>query len=334
MSSTKIVTALETNDPINCAVVGTGYMGGGIAQVLALHGHTVRLADVDGKTAQAARDRLIHEGQAHAKSGLFPESAPALLEGNLIAADSYEDAVGGAEYITEAVPEKPEIKQAALERISKTAPADAVIGSNTSSIPIHILSGFTSHPERFLGVHWMNPAPFVPGVEVISGPTTTDGVFTAAQRLVESLGKTATRATDSAGFVANRLQFALYAEAARIVEEGLATTAEVDAIVSTSFGFRLALFGPFAIGDMAGLDVYASSYEVLQREFGERFAQPELVRAAIESGNLGLKTGHGLLAVRQDEVDALKSYRENAYAQLSQLRTSIGEPPAFDYTQK
>jgi 3-hydroxybutyryl-CoA dehydrogenase len=99
--------------------------------------------------------------------------------------------------------------------------------------------------------------------------------------------------------------------------------------VSSSFGFRLAFFGPFAIGDMAGLDVYASSYETLEDEFGDRFAMPAPVREAMATGNLGIKTGEGLLPIRQSEVPELLKYRETAYARLSQLRAELGEPPAF-----
>jgi 3-hydroxybutyryl-CoA dehydrogenase len=297
--------------------------------VLALHGHQVQLADIDAESTRRARERLLAEGENHAAAGLFPAEAPELLAANLHAASSYEAALDGAAYVAEAVPERVEIKQAALESISTFAPRDAVVGSNTSSMPIRQLSEFVSNPERFLGVHWMNPAPFVPGVEMIPGPATKDAVLESATRLIASLGKVATRVVDSAGFVANRLQFALYAEAARIVDEGLATPAEVDAVVSSSFGFRLAFFGPFAIGDMAGLDVYASSYETLQDRFGDRFAMPKPVAEAMDSGNLGVKTSEGLLPIRQDEVPALLKYRETAYARLSQLRAELGEPPAF-----
>jgi 3-hydroxybutyryl-CoA dehydrogenase len=323
------MTALDRSEPIRCAVVGTGYMGGGIAQVLALHGHQVQLADVDADATQRARERLLAEGAGYAEAGLFPADARELLAANLHAAGSYAEALAGADYVAEAVPERLDIKQAALQTISEFAPADAVVGSNTSSMPIHQLSEFVAQPERFLGVHWMNPAPFVPGVEMIPGPSTDDAVVEAATRLIASLGKIATRVTDSAGFVANRLQFALYAEAARMVDEGLATPAEIDAVVSSSFGFRLAFFGPFAIGDMAGLDVYASSYETLEDEFGDRFAMPAPVREAMATGNLGIKTGEGLLPIRQSEVPELLKYRETAYARLSQLRAELGEPPAF-----
>lgn len=329
MSSSKIMAALERHEPIRCAVVGTGYMGGGIAQVLALHGHQVQLADIDAASTRRARERLLGEGKRYADAGLFPSDASELLAANLHAANSYEEALDGASYIAEAVPERIEIKQAALESISSFAPSDAVVGSNTSSMPIRQLSAFVSHPERFLGVHWMNPAPFVPGVEMIPGPVTEDAALESATHLIASLGKVATRVVDSAGFVANRLQFALYAEAARIVDEGLATPAEVDAVVSSTFGFRLAFFGPFAIGDMAGLDVYASSYETLQDRFGDRFAMPKPVAEAMASGNLGIKTGEGLLPLRQGEVSELLKYRETAYARLSQLRAELGAPPAF-----
>ncbi|MGO1544600.1 MAG: 3-hydroxyacyl-CoA dehydrogenase family protein [Gulosibacter sp.] len=329
MSFRIISAALDSESPLECAVIGTGYMGGGIAQVLALHGHRVRLADINVERTQASRERLLREGEAYAGAGLFPADAAAVLAENLVVAESYEAALSDTAYVAEAVPERIAIKQATLEAISAGAPADAVIGSNTSSIPIRELSEFVDHPQRFLGVHWMNPAPFIPGVEIIPGPHADEAVLSASTRLIDSLGKVATRVSDSAGFVSNRLQFALYAEAARIVEEGLASPAEVDAVVSSCFGFRLAFFGPFAIGDMAGLDVYAGSYETLEREFGSRFAMPEPVREAISSGNLGVKTGSGLLPIDQDAVPELLKYRETAYARLSQLRQELGEPPAF-----
>ncbi|MCQ9368840.1 3-hydroxyacyl-CoA dehydrogenase family protein [Brevibacterium sp. 91QC2O2] len=329
MSVAKIDEALHAGTSLMCAVVGTGYMGGGIAQILALHGHTVQLADVDAARTIAARERLIAQGAQYAAEGLFPAEAEQLLQANLIAAASREEAVAQAAYIAEAVPEDPEIKRATLELISQHAPADAVIGSNTSSIPIRELSEFVTGPQRFLGVHWMNPAPFVPGVEIIPGPQTSAEVVRCACELITSLGKTATRVTDAAGFVSNRLQFALYAEASRMVDEELATPQEIDAVARSCFGFRLPFFGPFAIGDMAGLDVYAGSYETLEAECGERFAMPAPVRAAMESGDLGLKTGHGLLDLDESQTAELLAYRERAYAKLSQLCAELGPAPGF-----
>ncbi|HTN56459.1 MAG TPA: 3-hydroxyacyl-CoA dehydrogenase NAD-binding domain-containing protein, partial [Microbacterium sp.] len=148
------------------AVVGSGYMGGGIAQSLALSGADVRIADVDIDIARGNRERLIAEAQQFTADGLFPEGASAIIAERLTAA-TIEDAVAGASFIEEAVPEKIEIKHATLRRISQAAHPDAVIGSNTSTILIEKLAEAVTNPGRFLGVHFSNPAPFIPGVELI-----------------------------------------------------------------------------------------------------------------------------------------------------------------------
>ena len=256
------------------AVVGSGYMGGGIAQVLAIHGHAVRLGDVDEITAQRSRTRLIAQAKEFEAQGLMPAGAAETIEQNISSAATIEDAVAEADYVTEAVLEVREIKGDILRRISSAAPSDAIIGTNTSAIPIGELAESVINPERFIGVHWMNPVPFIPGVELIAGPKTAPQTLEVVEELITRLGKKPTRVADTPGFVANRLQFALYKEAVQMVEDGVATPAQIDAVVANSFGFRLSLFGPFAIGDMAGLDVYAGAFRTLEEAYGERFAAP------------------------------------------------------------
>ncbi|BCW68422.1 3-hydroxybutyryl-CoA dehydrogenase [Arthrobacter sp. NicSoilB4] len=322
----------DPNNTLNikkAAVIGSGYMGGGIAQVLALGGMDVVLGDVDAETAHNARLRLINQAKTFEAEGLFDAGSADLIEARLTAAGSVEDAVADADYITEAVFETLEVKLAALARISAAAKPGAIIGSNTSAIPITELAAVVVHPERFLGVHWMNPAPFIPGVELIASDTTDPNVLDHAEAIITAVGKTPARVADTPGFVANRLQFALYKEAVKVVEEGLATPAQVDLVVSNAFGFRLALFGPFAIGDMAGLDVYASSYATLAKTYGERFAAPESLTASVEAGNLGVKSGTGFLDIDPAHTAALLSYRDQAYRRLSQLRAELGQAPGL-----
>ena len=311
------------------AVVGSGYMGGGIAQVLALHGYKVTLGDVDGETAERARVRLVGQAQAFEDSALMPEGAAKTIAGNLVAAAGIEEAVAEADYIAEAVPEQPDLKASILRRVSGAAPRHAIIGTNTSAIPIGELASSVTGPERFLGVHWMNPAPFIPGVELIPGEDTDPRVLERAEQLIRSLGKIPARVADTPGFVANRLQFALYKEAVQIVDDGVATPEQIDAVVANTFGFRLALFGPFAIGDMAGLDVYESAYRTLEKAYGERFAAPEALAATVREGNIGLKSGHGFLDIDPADKAALLAHRDNAYARLAQLRTELGQAPGL-----
>lgn len=320
---TTLVKVIETS------VVGSGYMGGGIAQVQALAGYRVTLADIDAETAQRARLRLVEQARRFEAEGLFPAGAGEKTAQNLVAADSIEDAVAAADYISEAVPEVLDTKLSILQRISNSARPEAIIGSNTSAIPISRLAVEVTEPGRFLGVHWMNPAPFIPGVELIPSADTTTHTLKSAEAFIQSLGKLTALVADTPGFVANRLQFALYKEAARLVEEGIATPKQIDAVVCNSFGFRLALFGPFAIGDMAGLDVYSASYKTLEQEYGQRFAAPTTLTAAVAAGNLGVKSGHGFLNITQENAQLLLAYRDKAYARLAQLRAELGPAPGL-----
>ncbi|MFF2347979.1 3-hydroxyacyl-CoA dehydrogenase family protein [Pseudarthrobacter sp. NPDC058119] len=311
----------------NIAVVGSGYMGGGIAQVLALAGARVALADVSAEIAQSNYERLLKESDEFVAAGLFPANATDLLKENLWAAKDIKEAVAGAEYIEEAVPEVLEIKHATLGRISAAARPDAIIGSNTSTISIAKLAEVVENPERFLGVHFSNPAPFIPGVEVIPHEGTSEATVQAARTIVGETGKETATVKDVTGFVLNRLQYALFHEAAQVVEEGIASAEDVDTLVRTTFGFRLPFFGPFAIADMAGLDVYAFCYKSLQTGFPERFATPKILQEKVEAGQLGTKTGSGFLDVPADRTAALVAYRNKAYVAMQKLIEELGPAP-------
>lgn len=310
------------------AVVGSGYMGGGIAQVLALGGARVALADVSQEIAEKNLDRLLSEAETFVADGLFPDDAVERLRENLWAAPSIEDAVKGASYIEEAVPEKIEIKHSTLRRISDAAAADAVIGSNTSTILIATLAEAVAEPGRFLGVHFSNPAPFIPGVEVIPHEGTTEATVQTAREIVEMTGKHAAVVKDVTGFVLNRLQYALFHEAAQVVEQGIASAEDVDTLVWTTFGFRLPFFGPFAIADMAGLDVYSFCYASLQTSFPERFATPKILEDLVDAGKLGTKSGAGFLDIPAERTDELVAYRNKAYVAMGELLKELGPSPA------
>ncbi|BBE24359.1 3-hydroxyacyl-CoA dehydrogenase [Arthrobacter sp. MN05-02] len=313
--------------PKRIAVVGSGYMGGGIAQVLALAGHTVRIADVSAEIAASNLARLLTEAEQFAADGLFPADARERIEANVSAAESIEDAVADAEFIEEAVPERIEIKHETLRRISAAARPDAIIGSNTSTILIAGLAEAVEHPERFLGVHFSNPAPFIPGVELIPHPGTDDSVIPVVEEIVASTGKETARVKDATGFVLNRLQYALFHEATQIVEEGIATADDIDTIVRTTFGFRLPVFGPFAIADMAGLDVYSFCYASLQTRWPERFATPDSLKQLVDAGKFGTKTGAGYLDVPAERTAELIAYRNKAYVAIKKLMDELGPAP-------
>ncbi|CEA07347.1 3-hydroxyadipyl-CoA dehydrogenase [Arthrobacter saudimassiliensis] len=310
------------------AVVGSGYMGGGIAQVLALGGARVALADVSQEVAEKNLQRLLTEAAQFTADNLFPADAVERLQANLWAAPSIEEAVAEASYIEEAVPEVLDIKHSTLRRISAAAPEDAVIGSNTSTILIATLAEAVTNPGRFLGVHFSNPAPFIPGVEVIPHAGTTPETVETARDIVALTGKQAAVVKDVTGFVLNRLQYALFHEAAQVVEQGIASAEDVDTLVRTTFGFRLPFFGPFAIADMAGLDVYSFCYASLQTSFPERFATPKILQDLVDAGKLGTKSGAGFLEIPAERTQDLVAYRNRAYVAMSGLLKELGPSPA------
>ena len=318
-----------TAKTLTTAVIGAGYMGGGIAQVLALAGHHVMLADVDQRTSRTALRRLIEQAKDFEARGLMPVGAEKTIRQNLFAANSVEDAVAGSDYITEAIPELLELKLEMLARISGACRPSAIIATNTSAISISDLAKGVTNRERFLGVHWMNPAPFIPGVELVAGEDTAPETTDVVEELIVHAGKMPTRVADTPGFIANRLQFSLYKEAVQMLEEGVATAAQIDAVVTNSFGFRLALFGPIAIGDMAGLDVYRSAFHSLAKAYGTRFRAPKSLVQTVDEGNIGLKSGHGFLDIDAEEAERLVEYRDHAYARLSQLRAELGKAPGL-----
>ena len=313
------------------AVIGAGYMGGGIAQSLAAAGMKVTLADVSPEATRNALARLLSEAAEFEAQGLFPKGSAAAGKANLSVADSIEEAVRDADFIEEVVPEVPAIKHEVLRRICAAARPDAIIGTNTSTLPVHTLAPAVTNPERFLTVHFSNPAPFIPGVELVCGTATDRALIPVVKDMLKRAGRNSAEVADTPGFVLNRLQYVLLKEANSIVEEGIASPADVDVIVRSTFGFRLPFFGPFAIADMAGLDVYANCFKTFEDAYGERMATPELLKGLVAEGKFGTKSGEGFTGKHSPEKLAkVVAYRNKAYARMLQLLEELGPSPLVE----
>jgi 3-hydroxybutyryl-CoA dehydrogenase len=309
-------------------IVGAGYMGGGIAQVLAIAGFDVRLADVDVEAANRSLARLRQEARDFEDQGLFAPGSAALVEENISAGGTIEEAVADVDFIEEAVFERLDVKREVLGRISEHARPDAIIGTNTSTIPVKELESAVRDPERFLTVHFSNPAPFIPGVELVAGEATSPGTVASVKELLARSGNEGAQVADTPGMVLNRLQYVLMKEATAIVEEGVATADDVDTIVRSTFGFRLGFFGPFAIADQAGLDVYANCFVTFEDAFGERLATPAMLTEAVAEDRKGVKNGQGLLGDYDEATrEELIAYRNRAYAKMAQLLAELGPAP-------
>ncbi|HET7272161.1 MAG TPA: 3-hydroxyacyl-CoA dehydrogenase family protein [Rubrobacter sp.] len=317
-------TATHQGWPGSVAVIGAGTMGLGVAECFTVARIEVFLTDATPELTKEAKRRLVQRARGHAEAGLLAEEAVGRVEA-VETADDVAGAVRDVDLVFEAVPEDIGLKEEILGSCSEAAPQDAIIVSNTSSLPINDLSEFVGRPERFCGMHWFNPPEWTPGVEVIPAATTDTEVVGRLVEFLRSIGKRPAVVGDGPGFVANRIQNALFLEAVRCVEEGLASPQEVDEVVRSCFGFRLPFFGPFQISDMAGLDVYEKVLDVLRDGLGERFEAPESLRKLVERGRTGTKSGAGFLEYTDEERERLLLERDRRYAALNELLKEL--PP-------
>lgn len=329
----EVVTELATSGASwageRVCIVGAGYMGTGIGQVLALAGaDRVVLVDTDAGRARAAVERTVAEAASFEREELLPPGAADLIADRTSAGDDLPASAAAATLVVEAVFEDPAVKVPVLRDIARAAAPDAVITTNTSAIPIRQLAGALPDPSRFLGLHWFNPPQFVPGVEVIPGPDTADGIAPRLVELLRRAGKWPAVVPDTSGFVCNRLQFALFREAAMMVEEGLATPEAIDEVVRGSFGFRLPFYGPFMIADMAGLDVYAGAYQALEEAYGPRFSCPPSLAAKVAAGEYGAKTGSGYTVRGSHWSSDQALHRNRSYRRLQRIADDGAAPDA------
>lgn len=310
------------------AIIGSGYMGGGIAQVFAKAGFSVLIADQSAEVAAKAHYRLVEEARGFEDRGLFPTGSAAAVEQNLSPAESVEHAAASADLVIEAVFEDIDVKTAVLEQVAAAARTETIIGTNTSTISVNTLKNAVSRPERFMNIHFFNPAPFVPGAELVASDETDEAVVASVVDVLTRAGKRPAVVGDTPGMVVNRIQYAMLSEAFRVVEEGVASMDAIDTLIRNSFGFRLGLVGPFSIVDQAGVDIYASCYGILQEAFGERMATPATLETAVTDGAHGTKVGRGLLGTYDhDDLSAMREYRERAYVQMARLQEELGTPP-------
>lgn len=310
------------------AAVGAGRMGRGIAIAFAYAGHPVRLIDAKARSAEdfdalktAAAEEIAATLAMMAGFGMLEETETEAVAGRISthALSDCAAALADAAVIFEGVPETLEAKRTVFEVISRHADREAIVASTTSTILSNDLQPFVDPPGRFLNAHWLNPAFLVPLVELSPGNETDPATTERLKALLESIGKVPVVCSASPGYIVPRIQALAMNEAARMVEEGVASAEDIDKATKYGFGFRFAVLGLLEFIDWGGGDIlyYASRY--MTGATGEaRFASPPIIERNMEEGRIGLKTRQGFLDYAEMDVPAYQ--RERLAAFVAMLR--------------
>ncbi|MCU1442085.1 MAG: 3-hydroxyacyl-CoA dehydrogenase family protein [Cryobacterium sp.] len=274
--------------PGKVGVLGGGRMGAGIAHAFLLAGSDVTIVERDAAAAAAARNRTLASVDASIAAGSVAGTRSQLAD-NLRVTTDYA-VFSGSRLVVEAVPEDQALKTSALENVERHLEPTAWLASNTSSLSITTLAHGLQRPERFIGLHFFNPVPVSELLEIVTGDETCAELVDTAREWALALGKTPVVVRDSPGFASSRLGVTIALEAIRMLEEGVASAADIDTAMVLGYKHPV---GPLRLTDIVGLDVRLGIAEHLQETLGDRFAPPSLLRELVARGDLGRKTGRG-----------------------------------------
>jgi len=297
------------------AVIGGGVMGHGIAQVFAQRGYNVALYDIDDAILQKALSLIEFNLDTFIKHGLTTKEAKQQAISRIEATTHLAEAVKQADFVTEAVPEILELKRQVFQNIEELCSIHTIIASNTSGLKITEIGSQCTRHENLVITHWFNPAPIIPVVEVVKGPKTSKATFDSTFYLMEKLGKKPVKIVKEVhGFIANRIQFAMFREALALLEAGVGSAEDIDMAVKGSFGFRLPTIGPFESADLGGLDVWL---EVSKNLFPKIDCSTEssFLREKVSQGKLGAKSGEGFYKYDKGLVSTKITERDKQFLQ-------------------
>ncbi len=276
----------------NVAIAGAGTMGASLAQAFAKYGYPVKLYDLFPAALEKARGLIRLNQQGEVEAGNLTAEESAALQQRITFVEKMED-LADTDFLVEAILEDLDIKHDFYRQLCPIVPEDAILCSNTSGLSITAIAKAVTHPERFAGMHWMNPPHIIPLIEIVRGEETSEETAEAVRQVALKLHKRPVVIKDAPSFVLNRLQQAILRESLHIVQEGIATPEAVDDVMKYALGFRYACFGPFETCDLGGLDIH---YNISKYTFPDLCDAKEpfgLLEECIQQNRLGVKNGAG-----------------------------------------
>jgi len=274
----------------NVAVIGSGIMGHGIAQVSATAGLMVHLNDISQELLNKAKANIEKSLDGGIKRGKISESDKVNILERITFQTDFSTAVKDADLVVEAVPENIELKHRIFKQLDELSKPSAILASNTSQYSITEIASVVSDPSRVIGMHWFNPPVIMKLIEIVKGLSTSDEVVESIREYAKGVGKEIVVCKDSTGFISTRVLLALRLECYRIYEEGIASKEDIDKTLKLAFGHPM---GQFELADFSGLDIEPPSCESLTKIFGDRFRPTQGLLKRVRAGRCGRKTGKG-----------------------------------------
>ena len=285
-------------------------MGPGMAATFARNGFETTLFDIKPEQLEKAKGAVDFVYNTLTNGGFMTAEEADTGRGRLTYTDDLATALEGAQFVVETVPERKDVKQQVFQEIEALVGDDVIIASNTSGIPISEIASVTKLPGRVIGMHWSNPPHLIPVIEVIRGAETSDDTAKATVAVVEAIGMVpAIVDKDIAGFVENRILYAIMREALHLLDEGVASAEAIDTITKWGIGYKLAVIGPLELLDVAGLDIYNSVASYLNADLNASSEISSTVTSKVAEGKLGMKTQGGLFEYTPEKIQQLQQQR-------------------------
>ena len=297
-------------------IAGSGTMGASMGMIFAQNGFSVILYDIVEEALERAKKLIALNQETEIKEGKLTQAESEALQGR-IAFTTDVNAFKKADFVVEAILERIDVKHKFWEEVSRLVDEDIVICSNTSGLSITKIAEVIHKPERFCGMHWINPPHLIPLVEIIKGEKTDPAKAEVVRELALQVGRKPVVVGDAPGFVLNRIQLAILRESLHIVEEGICEPEAVDDVMKYGLGLRYACLGPFEVCDMGGLDIFNNIASYLFADLCDKKESFGMLKEAVEGGHFGVKTGKGFYDYSGGKAEEAIRHRDEMYTKVA-----------------